>query len=288
MNACFKTIVVAVDFSANTDAAIRKALEFSSSGSVLHLVYVQNQLAVLPVFPPALLLQAMGFFKRQNLTGRTKLRNLRKQILQERPNAQVRLMIVRAGLVKKVILNKAREEKADLIIIGKSHRMNWRSFLTPSLSTQLVKEAPCAVLTVTASASEHAIETVVMPVIEKVTYNTMGVVAALSKKHPLRIHLVTFTEERQVTEGAPSTLLRVYQWLKTSLQCQVQCKVLSTPKKMDTMLAYAETVHADMILLDPELQVKNRWWRKHGTAVLQLKSNVSLLALRPAGSFAIE
>ena len=288
MNACFKTIIIAVDFSVHTDAAIQKALEFSSSGSVLHLVYVQNQLAVLPVFPATLLLPAMGFFKKQAHAGRTKLRNLRRQILQERPDARVRMTVVRAGLVKKVILNKARNEKADLIIIGKSHRTGWLAFLDPPLSAQLVKEAPCAVLTVTARASEHAIETVVMPVIEKVTYNTIGVVAALSKKHPLRIHLVSFTEERQTTEGAPSALLRVYQWLKTSLQCQVQWKVLPATKKTDTMLEYAEAVHADMILLDPELQVKNRWWRKNFRALLQLESNISLLALRPAGNFAIE
>lgn len=286
MNACFETIIVPVDFSRHTDAALKKAVALSSSSSTIHLLYVQPHSDSLPLFAGALLLSGMGFLKSCTEEAWNGLRGLQKKILDEKPEVQVRLSVVKDGLVKNAILHKARSEAADLIIIGKSDHRSWLSFLNPPLPVQLAKEAPCAVLTVAPNVSEPTIKTVLVPVIKNVTYNTMGVIAALSKKSALRVHLIMFTEdEHHAAETAPAALLRVYQWVKTTLRCQVQYKALPAHRKTAAMRQYAETVHADVIVVDPELQLKTSWWQKHNTSLLHPESNVSVLAVQPTGAF---
>lgn len=286
MGAGFETIVVLVDLSSNTNAAVKKALELSRSGSTIHLLYIQNQLlSVMPVFPTSLLLNAVGFFKKQDNAYKAKLRSIKRSLIQENPGVQVKLAIAKNISVKHAIIQKSIKENADLIVIEKSTPSTWLPCSTSVLPMQLARAVSCAVLMVASSTSDNAVKTIIVPVINNISYSKMDVIAALSQKWRISIHLITFSDPGNTpVESAPSCLLRVYQWLKTSLHCPVQNKTLSGHNKTEAIMKYAADMDADMVVLDPEMQVKAGWWNSQVTQQ-QEKSKISVLAVQPMGAF---
>jgi nucleotide-binding universal stress UspA family protein len=284
MGACFNTILVPVDFSTATLLAIEKALELSSNKSTIHLLYVQNHLAVLPVFPASLLLRGLRFFEKQDKNDCAKLADLKENIIKKNPAVQVELTMIKDTSVKKAIIDKARDTEADLIILGRNYKATRLPFFNQVLPIHLAKEAPCAVLTVAPKDVCGTIKTVVVPMIGDATYNKMGVIAALSSNSKLNVHLVMFTDtSKHQPESAPSSLLLIYQWLKTSLRCQVQYNVLRTHNKAEATLTYARSVNADVILIDTEVHTKANWAGRHITSLLQPKSGISVLAVQSTG-----
>lgn len=270
MDARFDTILVPVDFSAATDGAVEMALELSDSKSTLHLLHVQ--------------IRAVGLFKNRDNEHHTALMDIKNKIHEKKPSLQVNLALAQDASVKKAIINKAVETETDLIILSRNYKASWPAFFSPALPVQLAKEAPCAVLTAAPNVVCGAAKTVIVPLIGEATYNKMGVIAALANNRKLDVHLVAFTGAGDNSpESAPSSLLRIYRWLKTALRCQVQYKVLPARNKAEATLTYAGSVNADIILIDPEAQTETEWWGRHASTFLQSKSAISVLAVHSAG-----
>jgi hypothetical protein len=205
-------------------------------------------------------------------------------IHEKAPAVRVEVAKVKDLSLKKAVIDKALKIEADLIILSRNYYAIGLPYFNRSLPMQLAKEAPCAVLTVASKAAYSAIKTVIVPLTRDATYNKMGVLAALSGNKKLDIHLVTFKDHRDnLAKNAPSSLLRIYQWIKTSLQCQVQCKSLSGRHIAEATLNYARSVNADVILIDPDVQLETFWPGRNIISFLQSKSEIPVLAVQPMG-----
>jgi nucleotide-binding universal stress UspA family protein len=283
MDSCFATIIIPVDFSTETDAAIEKALELSTGRSTIHLLYIQGHTAIPRASRAASLLKGLSYFEQQDKCFGTKLLQLKSKIKGSNAEVQVVLKIVRDVDAKQVIINEIEKLSADLIVIGKNYKRTYLSLLfNQTLPVSLVRKAPCTVLTVSSRALSEAMRVVIVPLVENAACAEMGIMATFSNSNRLNIHLVTFAGHgANLFDSAPSPVLRAYQWLKTSLRCQVQCKVLPARNKAKAMLKYAEAVNADVVLVDASIRQKSSWFGGYVTSLLQPRSEISVLAVQP-------
>jgi hypothetical protein len=108
----------------------------------------------------------------------------------------------------------------------------------------------------------------------------MEAIAALCKINRLKVHLVSFmTGENVPVQFSSSALLKLYQWLKDTLHCQVEYTVLHNDNKARAVLLYAEKVNADMLLVNPVSETRIGWMNRHISDVLSPDSKVQVLTV---------
>jgi nucleotide-binding universal stress UspA family protein len=73
------------------------------------------------------------------------LEKLRQQHLGDYPNARC---LVRSGVADAEIVNTARDEQVELIVIGTHGFSGFKHLLLGSTAERVVRDAPCPVLTV--------------------------------------------------------------------------------------------------------------------------------------------
>ncbi len=277
----FKTILVPVDFSINTEVAINKALEVSDKeGATLHLMHVLSDKR------PRLVLQNNNkshdsFVKTAEPSVDQMMTEWKNTIEETNPHITVCCWLQRHTSVQRSIEKKAKRLKADLLVVGKKSNHNWFPFLNTVVPHNLAKTTGCAVLTVKPGSLHTKIKTLVVPVTEDIPKHKMQTIAALCKTTRLKVHLVSFMNEHNVpVQFSSSALLKLYQWLKETLHCQVEYTVLHHDNKARAVLLYAEKVNADLLLVNPVSETRIGWMNKHISDVLSPDSKVQVLTVR--------
>lgn len=276
MQDLFKTIVVPIDFSLNTEVAICKALEIADgSGTTFHLLHIRQHL-------PDINLRRREEALRHD-DAEKKLQQWQESIEDYLPAATVIRWVVCGSSVQQAIIDKAIEVNADLIVIGKKTNHSWFPFLNTVFPSHVAKAANCAVLTVKPGSLHKKIKNVVVPISEDMPLQKMKAIVALCRKNRIRIFLVTFSTKAHVPENeAASSLLKVFQWLKNSVPCQVEYAVLHGQNKVKSILRFAELNNADILLLYSETETKIGWPDKHISDVLPPASKVQVLTVGTA------
>jgi nucleotide-binding universal stress UspA family protein len=146
MNA-FKNIVVPVDFSSHSDEAVRIAADLSIRyEGALTLVYVfQPVHDPMPegyvLYTPTQITEMTQHFER--LLGASKKQAEGAGAV----DVQTRLL---QGFVTAELLEFARKQRADLIVMGTHGRTGVAHALLGSVAERVLRKAPCPVLTVRA------------------------------------------------------------------------------------------------------------------------------------------
>ncbi len=141
-------ILVPFDFSEHALEALRKALELASDASLV------NCLHVLPFIIPAEPGVAWGFID-DGERLREAIESMRNQ-LPERDFGKLHLD-VRFGDPGSVVAERAKELKADLIVIGSHGRSGIARLMLGSVAEHVTRLAPCPVLVV--KLHPHPVET---------------------------------------------------------------------------------------------------------------------------------
>ena len=137
--ATLRTVLVAVDFSPASLHAARHALSLLSDGAVVHLVHVwQRYGSVLPDSTPDELDQAYE----RDLPARFH----RTRGALGREHSLVYVTSVREGDPVEALLVEARAISADLVVAGAHGQSMLERLLVGSVSTALLRGAPCSVL----------------------------------------------------------------------------------------------------------------------------------------------
>ena len=280
MHFSFKTILVPVDFSINTEVAINKALEVADKeGATIHLMHVlRDTLSWPPLQNNKKLHEPVT--KTAVPSTEQMIAEWKSTIQETNPHLRVCCWTLPPSSIQQSIEKKAEKLKADLIVIGKKNNHSWFPFLNTVLSGDLAKTTGCAVLTVKPGSLHNKIKTLVVPVSEDLPRHKMEAMAALCKMKRLKVHLISFMNEDNVpVQVSSSALLKVYQWLKDTLHCQVEYTVLDTDHKARALLLYAEKVHADMLLVNPVSETRIGWMNRHISDVLSPRSRVQVLTI---------
>jgi nucleotide-binding universal stress UspA family protein len=278
MPGSFKNILIPVDLLIHTEAAVRKGLELAGHGTNIHLLHVMRQ----------------GPWSGLTATGKDET-SVRLQLIEEQlefwkdkitsvaGQIKVTTAVITSRTVQNAIIDKAGEVTADLIIIVKHSRHAWLPFLNTVLPGRIVLKTGITVLTVRPGACQNTIKTVVVPIAGEAVKNKMDLISAICGKFRVKILLVTFTgESNRTSEDHTSSLLQVYQWIKTSIHCPVDYAVINGTNKARAILNYAEGAHADFLLLYPESETKTGWLNGQIYDMLPAGSGMQVLTIRPA------
>lgn len=248
MGKTFKNILVPVDFSINTEIAVKKAMELMDElEPAVHLLHVSSWLRLNHYFP------VNGFWGDAGAgeTGQ-KLEQWRTAILENHPSVRVVLHVLRAGNVQSAIARLALSVEPELIIIGKHRAHNWCTFLNTVSPGTLALATQCPVLTVKTGSLRNKVRSIVYPVNGALTAKKMEVLVGLSGRYRARVYLAKhMSADEDGMKASYTDFIDTYRLLKQSVNGPIDYVVLPGPSLALSALHFAETIKADMLLLPP-------------------------------------
>ena len=257
MSIQFKNILIPVDFSINTEIAIKKGLELiNDSEAVIHLVHVIT--AAIPVFSARVSLEDNVFPDRgEGEMGIKKLREWQHSILETIPGLRVQIHLFKGGKVRHLIATLARKLQPQLIIIGKHNYHNWFTFLNTIDPEKLGKLTNCPVLTVKTGSLHNKIKSIVFPVKCFVPNRKIDLLITIAKKYRARVYLVILVNPvDEKPTPLYSAFIDTYRLLKSSLSCPIEHKVVTGTNLAKAALDFAQSINADMILVSQESETR--------------------------------
>lgn len=274
----FKRILIPVDFSANTEIAIKKGIELAVAGTVIHLLHVHRKMLKKPmtgrrgydingILPP-------------DQKTKQKLEKWKSDIEESGVGVSVYYWVVNGFFVQRTIMGIAKAIGADLVVIGKQSYHSWFPFLNTVVPGRIAGETGIAVLTVKPGAYLKT-KTMIVSVSGGSMNTRREIIAAICSKFKLKIHLVTFGNSGNASSDFDASgLLSLYQWLKTSTHCQVEYSILYGRNKARSILRYARRINADMLLVHPETGTKIAKLDKQAADMLSPASGLQVLTVQ--------
>ena len=279
----FKNILIPVDFEINTEMAVKKALELSdATDAMIHLHHVQR-----PAFPVSSIFasihstkSALRSFVKDEI--HYKLEQWKELIETNYANIKVSISVDHLMYVQKAIVQKARETKADLIVIGKHSHHTWCTFLNTVSTNKLAKATDCPVLTFKPGSLYTKIRSIVVPIGPTLPQRKVDLIIALRQKFRITIHLVTvISKKKNANDFSAYSLLETYRFLKDIVQCPLNHEVLHGENIAQSAFDYAKTIKADMLLVEPESETKlSSFPQRHIIDELKPNSKLQILAVQ--------
>jgi nucleotide-binding universal stress UspA family protein len=242
MEASFNKILLPVDFSINTEVAIKKAMEISQGQPVT--IYLLHVIRVPKIFFPEKV-ESIAADRMQ------KLSEWKQAIEEASAGTKVYCLLENAMLVQECIVMKIRKLQVNLVIIGKqSHHavVPWFNTVFPAA---ISKRTSTAVLTVKPGSLHHSTRIVVLPISDFIPRKKLEIVAALCKIFKVKIHLVTVLSDSANSRFSSAVLQETLRLLTRNYHCAVEFRVLHGNNRAKAIFRYADETGADMMLANP-------------------------------------
>lgn len=268
----FNKILIPVDFSLNTEIALKKA-----AGLIGH---DEGTLHLLHVLKPGK--QATHQFKLWAVEK--ELDQLRDTIRERYPNLRVKTHVLKGHSVQRLIVDCAAMLKPDLMVIGKqNNRRHWGIF--PHISPDVIaKKSNCPVLTVKPGSVESRTKVIVIPIRDFLPERKLELGVLLAKRYKAQIHLLALQDHPEPKEWAlPQVFLKAYHHLREHLHHPIEYSASGRHNPAKATLNYAELIMADMILVNPETESgmsSFTGWR-HISDLLAKDSKIQVLDVEP-------
>lgn len=271
LNRSFKNILLPVDFSTNTDLAINKLIDLMVSKDVaIHLLHHIKT-------------------KKKSSSGypdqEFKMLQLKTHIENSLPGATVATYISYGNDVEEIIIQKAKEIKPELIIIGKHSNKSFFSFKKTISSGKLAKKTGCGILTVKPGSLDHKIKSIVIPIGKFIPTRKLELLITLAWKKNTTVYLVPMLDQLKDFDGYDSsvshTLVETYKLLKGEVNCQISHKLISGNNVAKTALRFAESVNADLLLVNPEEINISNFAGLDTSDLINCNSKLQLLTVAP-------
>jgi nucleotide-binding universal stress UspA family protein len=280
----FKNILLPVDFEINTEMAVKKAIELSGSAdTTIHLYHVQKPVSPLKSIFASIWADnsVLKNFVQDEL--HYKLSQWKELIEMNYPNIKVIAGVDHSTHVQKSIVQKAKEIKADLIIIGKHSYHKWFTYLNTVSPNKIAKFTGCPVLAFKPGSVYTKIRSIVVPIGTVVPQRKVELIVGLKQKFRISIHLVTVLSKKQNADDFSAySLLETYRFLKDTVQCPLSHEVLHGENVAQSTFDYAKNIKADMLLLEPESETKlSSFPQKHIIDEMKPNSKLQILAVQP-------
>ncbi|HEX6914863.1 MAG TPA: universal stress protein [Chitinophagaceae bacterium] len=272
----FKTILIPVDFTINTDVAIGKALELSLPGFTrIVLLHVTDQRNIAG---------AIGRAEKPSRHSELEsIRRLRDKTLENSHETEIQTVIISNRSVEAGVISYAGELRPDLIIIGKNNHHSFFPFLNTVVISKISAETGAAVLTVKPGSVNRKMETVVMPVCDYFPKRKIDLLANLGSRMKLNVHLLTILGSRQQPDNhSASALLQSMRTIRSRLQCPVQQSVVHSDNRAIATLRYAEKVKADILLVSDRTEATINSWinKKDLSDIVNPASQLQVLSVK--------
>jgi nucleotide-binding universal stress UspA family protein len=239
----FNNILIPVDFSLNTEIAVKKAASLAGGkDTILHLLHVLRP-------------GKKAVYQFRLWTVEKELEELKDKIKLNHPVLRVRIHILRGRSAQRPIIECAEMLKPDLIIIGKqNNRRHW--WVSPRISPDTIaKKSNCPVLTVKPGSAECRTRVIVIPIRDFLPERKLEWAVLLAKRYKAQIHLLAIHDRPEPRDWAlPQAFLKAYHHLREHLHHPIEYSTIGLQNPVKAALNYAELIMADMILVNPETE----------------------------------
>jgi nucleotide-binding universal stress UspA family protein len=148
-------ILVPTDFSPPSDAALTRAKDLAQKyGAQVSLLHVVTDPRAIGVWTPEVYVPADAATQERLL--REAKERLESQLTEDERSRFAVTIEARVGDVAEHILEIAREQKVDLIVMGTHGRHGLAHLLLGSVAERVLRNGPCPVLTTHADAEAQA------------------------------------------------------------------------------------------------------------------------------------
>lgn len=237
----FNNIVVPIRFNSDAGQIIEKAIGFANSLQCnLHLLHITTPSFLPPLFPGA---DDMAEKKHKLLELQGAHYN------KIHPGLMIHTRFAH-GNIEKVITDYVIANNIDTILWNLPRR-RFRFFNPPVRISELARKTGCCVLTVKPGAVLIEPRAIILPIGASLPINKIRVTTYLAKQFNASVHLVALDEKAGQTDKL-SYLKKTFQVLKDNTDLHVVCKSLSGGRSTGTLLKYAHSVDAGLIVLNPE------------------------------------
>lgn len=143
-----KKILCPIDFSELSDEALEMAIQVAEkNSSILHLIYVLPR----PNYYDWTLAGMSNvvldnYFDKTKKETEGKIKTLADMITKEHPFLELKYEVSDLMDPAMTIINKAKELKADLVVMGSHGRRGLNRVLMGSVAESILRQAPCAVM----------------------------------------------------------------------------------------------------------------------------------------------
>lgn len=265
------------------DKAVQLANEFDAD---LFLLHVQSPLIPLPfVYEGVYVSSGNTLNVTKEMTG--KMNSIVKEYSPMlKPGLTMNSSVVLGGWLS-MMKESVIANQIDLILVPRSHQKNFGTLLYQLNINSICYQTRCPVLTITPELEVGGLKNIVVPVghflpIRKLTFATF-----LARRFEARVHL---TASGSNAEGKDINnticLAKSYQLLNKYAQVQIHYPADDNNTTAADSLAYAKSVNADLIVINPGRESKLRkWFSSLFGKYIYRESNIPILTVLPNNNF---
>ncbi len=248
----FKNILIPVDFTVNTEAAVNNAIAFADAkNTVIHLLHAEINTCTVFAY------DLNGAFVMPKVDKRigeedlkTQLDKIKTKLQQVNPAIAVQTYIEKGKTVQQTIIDQAKSIQPDLIVISKRSGHSWPFFSNALNCSLIARETKCAILNVTPGTILTKLKTIVLPLRSFLPGRKMALLSAVTRNQKPTVHLVTmFNKNPDPVES--EVFIDTYRSLSQVLHYPVNHKVAFGNNAAKNILKYARDIEADIVLVNP-------------------------------------
>lgn len=275
-------ILLPIDFTANTAYAVKQAIELVLvSGSTIHLLHVVSENGNPRNGADDKSLSISRDITYHIRDSMKKLKEWKQAIEGTIAGTEVKIHL-EEGLIEYNIINTAKKINAQLIILGKERKTSFFSYIRSLSAEEIAKVSGCPVLRIEQGINNTKVQNIVVPIRYFIPNRKIELLPIFSKLYRAKIHLVALEEKKWAGNGKTSALLDTYQVLKSKLTNRIEYHLLKGSNLPKATLRYAESVGADMVFVNPEVETKlSMFTGKHINDLLKPKSKLKILYIEP-------
>jgi nucleotide-binding universal stress UspA family protein len=283
MTDAFKNILLPVDFTFNTQVAVKKAIELvEPEAAVIHLLHIMK-----PVYRFSLnsfRLQLSDAPADEHYEEAVRKLQQWKRIIEETiVPVQIQAEVQFDSDINSAVIKKAKTVQPDLIIVGEHTQPGGFYFKRKIAPAKIALQTGTPLLILKPGCIYNKVKTVVVPVAGFKPERKIEMLIALKRKFRIRVHLVTILDNRDADNDFSSqALLETYRMLKDNLRFPVEYQVLHGNNRAKATLQYAQSIGADMVLVNPETETKvTTFTCRHINDILLPESRLQILEVEP-------
>ncbi len=283
MTNSFSNILIPVDFSINTEVAVKKAVALAGQKKpaihLLHIYYpplsIVGGIAQRILFTPSIQRGNIG-------TGiAIKMAVIREAVEKALPGSNVFTYIKGAADVQQEIIRFSQGIKPELIIIGETKNHPWFPFLKTVNPDIIARETNFPVLTAKPGSMIRKISSVIIPIRSFLPQRKIALLSALARKNKPLIHLVTPSDNSKAYTNT-NVFIDTYRTITQQFQYPVRHKELRDNNFARGIFNYARGVNADLILANPYTETRvSALFNKHICDLIVPTSGLTVMTARP-------
>ena len=254
-----------IDFSpASVHAAEEAAMIAAKFNSELHLLHVTpHSEAPYLMAPEAYMSDVAKDDKETEEFDKRSLLKI-KNNLEERFDVKIVIHEV-MGKVCKTVSDFSHRLHVDLVVLGAVKRNWFKEIFFQSKVKNIIRAVDCEVLCVYPGSNSIRLKKIVLPIGKFVPKRKIRLAYELAKKFAANVHLISLNSNgTSLNSEETKVLMSSYQYLKDITNIPIECRTVQGDNLARATLDYAETIGADLILVNAgaESQFKNAVLKK--------------------------